>query len=139
MVKGWLWYDAGLWTRPAESGEEIQRVRKEEGAVMMKSVANEPFGNRSLRGTGFESRMGVNRCHRRIKSGVRDAPDAHSSIVMRSIFHQPLDGVVSVGALVDVLRPLLYRNVGTHVDELSLRFVPPADILIHEDVALLAK
>ena len=62
------------------------------------------------------------------------------AVVVRHVLDQPVDGVVGVGALVDVGRAaLLGDDVRPHVDELALRHPAAAHVLVGEDVAVLAE
>ncbi len=47
-------------------------------------------------------RMGVDDAGRGVEAWIGDAPDPHASVVVRHVLQQPLDGVVGIGAFVDV-------------------------------------
>ena len=63
---------------------------------------------------------------------------ADLAVVVGDVLEQPVDRVVGVAALVDVLRPL-GRVVRPHVDERPLRHPAAANVLVDEDVPFLAE
>src|SRR5690242_14910936 len=79
--------------------------------------------------------MRMQQSHRRGESIIGNSIDAHLTVVVRDIFDQPVDRVISVGCLVHGIRVLK-----VHVrrqQKLSFRLEPPAKILAYEDVAVL--
>jgi len=64
------------------------------------------------------------RCHRgrRVRCG-------------RGCFHEPIDGVVGIGALIDVIRPRMGRELRAHFEECAFALETAAHILDNEDVA----
>jgi hypothetical protein len=79
--------------------------------------------------------MRVDQAGRDVKAWLRDPDHADAPVVVRDALQQPVDGVVGVRALVDVLRSLLDRHVRPHLLELALRHVAPARVLEDEDEA----
>ncbi len=118
----------------ASPGREVLESVEDQGTVEMEIVAAEPVGLGSLRGGRHEGRVGVDHTRRGEETVVRDAPEAHPSVVTGNVLHQPVDGVVSVGALVDVRRALLPLAVGSHVDEFPFREEAPPNVLPGEDI-----
>ena len=83
--------------------------------------------------------MRIDDAGRSEKSGIGNAPDPGISIVVGHILEKPIDGVVKVAAIVDVLIRLLVVDVRTHLDELAFRHVSPADVLKNKDVSRLVE
>ena len=82
--------------------------------------------------------MAVDAGHRGVKAGIRDAVDAHSTVVVRHVLDQPIDRVVSIAGLVDLVSSLV-RNVRSNILELALAHVTAAHVTISEDVAFARK
>ena len=81
-------------------------------------------------GCGFDER------HQRQEAVVGDPEDADAAVALRHVLHQPVDGVVGVGRVIDrrrVLRPA--QRAVHHV--VALGAVLPAHVLDHADVAAL--
>ena len=76
---------------------------------------------------------------RSVEARIRDAPHSDSAVVVRHVFDQPINGVVGVGALVDVGWAAFLRLVRADIYELAFGHEPPAHILIDEDVTFLLK
>src|SRR5207302_98247 len=70
---------------------------------------------------------------------IRDAPHADPAVVIWYVLDQPVDRVIGVRAFVDVVGAVLLRPVRPHVDELALRHPAPADVLVDDDVTLVAE
>ena len=122
----------------AEVGQEVEGVREPEDAVAVEVVADEPVGDGGLRRRRLERGVGAHQAARGVEPGVGDPPLADPAVVVGDVLRQPLDRVVGVGRLVDP------GGVGAgpgraHVDELPLRHVSAADVLVGEDVAGLAE
>ena len=82
-------------------------------------------------------RVGVDHAGDGVETRVRDARLPDLAVVPLHVLQQPLDGVVGVAALVDLLA-LLRWVVRPHIDELALGHPPPAHVLVDEDVPALA-
>src|SRR5580700_867458 len=83
--------------------------------------------------------MRIYQAIRGIEAWVRYAPHAGAAVVSRDVFHQPVDGVVSVGAFVRIGRA---REVGLmhgNIHERAFGEIAPSDILIDEDEAFLSE
>jgi hypothetical protein len=103
-----------------EIGKEAEIVGQIKRSVMMHIVTHEAIGNRRLRRGAFERRVGVDHAGRGIKARIGDSDHADAAVVVRSVLYEPVDRVISVGALVDVVRAGLDRLLRAHVDEFSL-------------------
>ena len=68
----------------AEGAEEPERVRQEEGPVMMKVVIP-PVGDGRLGGNRFQSRVGVDHAGGGVKPRVGDPPGSHPPVVVGHI------------------------------------------------------
>ena len=90
--------------RGDEAGVEPEVRAEHERAVVIDVVAHVVVGGRRLRRRRLQRRMRVDDARRDVEAGLRDADHAGAAVVVRDVLQQPLDGVVGVGALVDVLR-----------------------------------
>ena len=126
---------AGRRPRPTVVGDPAERVHQEERAVVPEIVADEPVADGSLRRDCLDRRVRVDRPHRCIEAGVRDAPHADAAVVPGDVIEQPLDGVVGVRGLVHRVPALLDRH-RPHLDELPLGHELSAHVLVDEDEAL---
>src|SRR5215813_2277865 len=82
--------------------------------------------------------MSVRHSRRHVESGIGNSVKPGLAVVVRNVFHQPLDGVVGVGALVDV-PGAFFVLVRRHFDERSLALVAAAHVLIDKDEPVLHK
>ena len=108
-----------------------------EGAVVEPVIAHPAVDHRALRHRGLERRMRIDLRHERRKAQVAGADDADLAVRLRRVLHQPLDGVVGVGRLVDagvVQRP---RPAGRFMMYCALGPVQAANVLVDADVAVL--
>ena len=110
-----------------------------ERAAVVGVVAHEEVGHRSLRRGGLQRGMRVDDAGRSEESRIRDSPDSGVAVVVRHILEQPVDGVVEIAAVVNILLRLLVVDVRTHFDELALRHVAAAHVLKNEDVSRLVE
>ena len=101
----------------------------------MKIVAQKHVRWRSLLRHRLHRRMRVEQRHRREPSAIRNPHHARPSIVVRHIFHQPINRVVGVAGLIDRLRIGFIPRVALH-HKCPLRSKPPANILKHENVTV---
>ena len=122
--------------RAGVAGEPAERVHEPERAVVVEVVADEHVRRRRLRRRGLERGMRLHHRHHGLPRRIRDAPHADPAGVARDVPEHPLDRVVRIRALVDVLRGALHRLEGTHHLELALRAEFPAHVLKDEDVAV---
>src|SRR5437879_10893480 len=83
--------------------------------------------------------MRIDQTEGRVEAGVGNAPNADFAVVVGDIFGEPLDGVVSIGAVVGVLWSFEMRLVRRHVDKCAFRKISAADVLIREDEAFLGE
>ena len=79
-----------------EPRQEIGRLKKREGSVMMAVISTEPVCDRPLRRYGFESRMVGRSRHRGLESIVADSPCPDSLIIM-GVVDEPFYRIVSIG------------------------------------------
>jgi hypothetical protein len=56
-----------------------------------------------------------------VEAGVGNPPNAGVAVVVGHILEEPINGVVEIGAVVDVLVRPLEVEVRSHFDELALR------------------
>src|ERR1700731_1067690 len=101
---------------------------------MKEIVPQECVAHAGLFGSRFQRRMRMNHPHRHQEAVVRNTVHADSPVVARNIFHQPVDGVVSVRAFIYPLGVGSIMDRAVH-DELAFGTVAPANILKHENVA----
>src|SRR5215470_11213347 len=80
--------------------------------------------------------MSVRHSCRHVESGIGNSVKPGRAVVVRNVFHQPLDGVVGVGALVYVLGAL-FVLVRRHFDERSVALIAAAHVLIDKDEPVL--
>ena len=118
-----------------EENVEAEIGVEHECAAVIGVVAHEEVGHGSLRRRGFQRGMRVDDAGGSVEAGIGNSPDSGVAVVVGHVLEQPVDGVVEVGAVVDVLFRLLVVDVGTHLDECSFGHVAAADILIDEDVS----
>ena len=95
--------------------EEAEILREEECAIVMQIVAHKPIRNRRLRGCSFQRRMRIDHSHGGVEAWIGNPEHPDLSIIIRDILYEPIDGVVSVGVLVDVLGALVWIE-GSHVN-----------------------
>ena len=104
---------------------------------MKKVITHPSIRHRSLRRDGFDRRVWVDAGYTREPSRIRDPHHAYLPAVVGKVLDQPFDGVVGVSRLIG---PFVARvMLGAIHDEQSFGAVPPADILGHEDVAVLGQ
>ena len=101
---------------------------------MVEVVAEEHVGWGGLFGGGFEGGMGINEGHGGEPAAIGDAEEAGASIVVFDVFHEPVDGVVGVGGLVNGTGFGFVAERAGH-DELAFGLVASADVLEDEEVA----
>ena len=113
---------------------DVGHVLFAEGAVVKPVVAH-PAIDHGIHGHGdFQRRVRIHQRHQRQKSVVGDAEDADLAIALGNIFHQPVDGVVGVGGVID--RRGIQRAVQRTVhDVVALGAILAAHVLHHADVA----
>ena len=71
-------------------------------------------------------------------AGIGTAEHADLAAVAGKVLHQPVDGVEGVGGFVDAVR-VLRVPLRAQGDELAAGAEAPADVLTHEDVAVLGE
>ena len=111
----------------------LQPVAQPERALMEEVVAHPGVAHGRLRADRLERRMGPDPRHGRQPTGIRDPQNADAAIVVRYVVHQPLDGVIGVGALIRTRRRAPRQAV--HLEG-ALRGEPTTNVLEHEDVAI---
>ena len=104
----------------------------------MNVIADKPVRDGSLWRGGLQSGMAVDHAHRRVKAGIRDAKHAYFAVIVRHVFHQPVDGVPGVGAFVKILGAFV-RIERTHMHVSALGTVTPAHILRDHDELVLCQ
>src|SRR4051794_21478539 len=103
-------------------------------AVVIHIIAVKPVGDRRLRRDGLYSWMAVDAGHRSVKAGVRNAIYPHPAVVVRCVFYEPVNRIVSIGRFID-LGPGLIWNVWAHIFEVALAHITAAHILINKNIA----
>ena len=92
----------------------FEPIAQPERAVVMKVVTQKHVRRRSLLRNGSQRRMRLQHPHHRQPPAVRNPQEPHAPIVSRDIFHQPVDCVVGIRALVDCLRILRIAHGSIH-------------------------
>ena len=98
---GRRWADGGA---RREVGVEAEVGGEHEGAVVIGVVTHKEVGDWSLRRGGFEGGVRVDHSGGGEEAIVGDAPDAGFAVVVGDVVEEPLDGVVGVGAFVEIFR-----------------------------------
>ena len=115
---------------------EITEVDLAEGTVVEPVVAHPAVDHRAFRCGHLQRRMRVRQRHHHGEPLVRGAKHADAAVGFRDVLHQPVDGVVGVGRMVDLgVVERSHQRPRDHV--VALRAVFPTDILEHADVAAL--
>ena len=109
-------------------------ITEAKGAVVVEIIAQEHVCRRSFFASGPERRMRVENAHNSRPAEVGSAVNADAAIVIRQVFHQPIDRVVSVGGFIDHF--LAWQARGPHHHELSFRPEFAADVLTGEDITI---
>lgn len=78
--------------------------------------------------------MGINECGSCVETRIGDSPDADLAIVAGDVFEQPIDRVVSVAALIDLIGIHFVGDLRPNIFEVPFGHPPASDILIHKDV-----
>ena len=121
--------------RGFEQGGVFERVAEAKGAVVEEVVAEPSVAHAGLFGDGLERGMRVDHSHGDEKAVIGNAVEADAAVVVRDIFHEPVDGVVGVRAFVHTLGIARVMQRAKH-DELPFGAVAPANILKREDVTI---
>ncbi len=105
------------------------------GAVVKPVVANPAVDHRALRDRRLQRRMRIDLRRERQEAKVGGADRADLAVGLGHILHQPVDGVVGVGALVD---PAVVERPGDRPvhHERAFRIVEAADVLLDDDVTV---
>ena len=109
---------------------------KHKRTVVVRVVTHIKVRYGSLRRARFQCRMRVRHPGRRIKSRIRNPVNSGLAIVVGNVFQEPVDRIVRVGALVDVLRPLFYFLMRRHFDELAFALKTAANVLVNKNEAV---
>src|SRR6266481_9309832 len=80
---------------------DVRHVLLAEGTVVKPVVAHPAVDHRIHRYSDFESGMRIDKGHQRSEAVVGDAKDADLAVGFGNIFNEPVDGVVSVGGVID--------------------------------------
>ena len=102
---------------------------------MVGVISHKKISHRSLGRRGFESRMRIDDAGGSIEPGIRDAPDPRVPVVVGHVLEQPVDGVVEIAGVVDVLFRFLVVDMRSHLDERAFRHVAAAHVLIHKNIS----
>src|SRR5579859_4590285 len=79
-------------------------IAEPERPIVKEVVPQPSVAHTSLLGDGLEGGMRIDHSHRHQESVVRNSIETHAPIVIWNIFYEPINGVVSVRALVDAFR-----------------------------------
>src|SRR5439155_810513 len=82
---------------------------------------------------GHQAGMRVDHAGGCIETGLRNAPHSNFSAVSGYVLHQPVNGIVRIGALIGVARTVLHRLVWPDDRVVSFAHETAADILVDED------
>src|SRR5258708_36012070 len=77
--------------------------------------------------------MGIDNACGGEKSRIGNAPNSSFAVVAGNVVQQPFDGVVGVGAFVDVFRRFLSVFMRRHFLEGAFRHIAATNILVDED------
>src|SRR5579862_507784 len=102
----------------------------------MMIVAQELVLRRRLRRGSRESGMCADHTLRYFPPAPGDSPLSYASVVVGDILNQPIDGVVGIGALIDLIRTVQDRPV---MNEFALRLEFAPGVLVDDDVPLLCE
>ncbi len=92
---------------------------------MVGIVSHEQIRHGSLRRGCLQRGMRVDDAGRGKEAGIGNSPDANAAIVVGDIFQQPVDGVISVGAVIDVVVRRLIVDMRPHLDKCAFRHIAP--------------
>ena len=98
-------------------------------------IAHPTIDHRAFGHGGLQRAVGVDLCHQRGETEVGTADNADLAIAFGHILHQPVDGVIGVGRLINaggVQRP----GDGAVHHEHPFRIVDAANVLINADIAI---
>src|SRR5262249_43632156 len=98
-------------------------------------IADKPIAHGSLGRNRFQRGVTVDGSRRSIEPWIGNSPNSDPAIVVGEILNEPVDGVVGIRAFIDVLGPVLLRQMWAYVHELAFGIVASTDILKDEDVA----
>ena len=113
-------------------------LRLPERALVEEIVSHPGVADRRLGRDGLERGMGADPGERREPSGIGAAEHADLAAVAGNVLHQPVDGIEGVGGLIDAAR-ILRVPLRAQGDEVAAGADAPADVLTHEDVAVLGE
>ncbi len=115
----------------------LEAVAEAKGAVVVEVVTQELVGGRCLLDGGFQGGVWIERGHDGGPTVVRGAGDPGAAVVIGDVLDQPVDGVPGVGGLVDAFGVVRLVGRAAH-DECAFRLEPPANVLLHHVVILVA-
>ena len=98
----------------------VEGVREHERAAVIPVVIEEEVGDRRLWRRCLDGRVRVDDPGHGEEPRIRDSPEADAAIVIGHMPQEPLDGVPSVGILVDIRRSRLLGPMRGHVREGAL-------------------
>ena len=116
--------------RGVHAAQETVGVGEHQHAVVADVVAHEPIGDRSLRRNGLHRRMGAETAHHGVEARIGTAGETYPAVVVRHMFHEPLDRIVAVRRLV---RFAVSRRAD--MDEFALAHKAAPHILHDDDIA----
>jgi len=116
--------------RGVHAAQETVGVGEHQHAVVADVVAHEPVGDGSLRRNGLHRRMGAETAHHGVEARIGTAGETHPAVVVRHMFHEPLDRIVAVRRFV---RLAVSRRAD--MDELALAHKAAPHILHDDDIA----
>ncbi len=113
----------------------LEAVAEPEGTVVVEVVAEPHVGGTRLGARGLERRVRVEQRHRGRPPAVRYAEDPDAAVGVGHVLHEPVDGVVGVGGLVDRAADVPVARRALH-DELPLTPEAPAQVLGGDHIAV---
>ncbi len=108
-----------------------------QGAVAVVIVVHPLIYGRGLLADGFQRRVRVEKSERGRQPVIGNAVHANVPVVVRDVFHEPVDRIVGIGGLVGGLG-IAEVDPGGKIER-ALRFKASAKILDDEDVAVLGQ
>ncbi len=117
--------------------DDIVHLTDAEGAVVEGVVTDPGVDHRRLRRHGLERRVRIDLGHQGGEAQIGRADHADLAVRFRRVLHQPVDGVVGVGRLVDLGSVAAGADDRPRHDEVTFGFIHAANILVDADIAVI--
>ena len=80
---------------------DVHQAVEPEGAIVEPIVPPPTVHHGIDRHRGAQRGMGMHECHQRGEAIIGNAQDADLAVALRHVLHQPVDGVIGVGGVID--------------------------------------